>query len=154
MEDLFGIIIFAAIFLLSMLGKKKPKSGQATRARAQQRPRPRPPITPRSAPAKPLDAPARPQGLTGFLEMLQGQLEQQLPEHADAGRVVSIEPVHAEDARPLDAASHEAFHEQYVEPLPPVGHGVTVPHRYRLTPRTAREAVVWTAIFSKPKGLE
>jgi hypothetical protein len=57
-----------------------------------------------------------------------------------------------ETLTPLGEASHRRFHEQYIEPdlaPQPVRRS-----RYRLTPKTAREAVVWTAIFSPPKGYE
>jgi hypothetical protein len=155
-EDLFGIIVFIVIILLSTLGKRKPKpgSGQAARGAARTRPPARTP-TPHGTrtPAQPLEAPARPQqGLAGFLELLQGQLEARPPEYAtEVPDEIAIEPSFPE-AQPLDAASHKEFHDRYVDEERP--ERITAWHRYHLTPQTARDAVIWTTIFSKPKGLE
>lgn len=152
MEDLFGIIIFVIIALLSMMGKKKPKAQPPARVRRPPMRTPSPATRPERA--EPVEAPARPEGFGALLEMLQGQLEQRAPEYTEVPEAISLEPVESRDARPLDAASHEAFHEQYVVEPALETQAPAARHRYRLTPTTAREAVVWTAIFSKPKGLE
>ncbi len=165
MEDLIQVAVVVAVLLLSLLGGgKKKKQAQAQR-RAQTRPRPPPqpqpqrPARPRApqAGARPVE-PQRQQGFEAILDLLRGELpllEPQPPEAAGAAPVqsdVDDEARPLETLAPLDEASHRAFHEQYVEPgLQPQPRRVS---RYRLTPKTAREAVVWTAIFSPPKGSE
>jgi hypothetical protein len=64
-----------------------------------------------------------------------------------------------DEARPIEvlgpepSASHREFHERYVDALES-GLAARPSIVRRLTPRTAREAVIWKTIFDKPKGLE
>ena len=161
MEDLvqFGVLIFVLVVWL-LGGSKK---------RTQRPPAPRPPAPrPQGAPPRerprPLAAPApqarrQPESLAEILDLLRGEMlppepeRYELPEEPDAAETApeDLRPLESTDA--LDAATHERFHERFVD-AEPVGAPLSRVRRYRLTPRTARDAVVWTAIFSRPKGLE
>lgn len=163
MEDLvqFGVLIFFLVVWL-LGGNKK---------RKQRPPTPRPPVPrprPQGAPpverSRPVAAPApraqrQPESLAEILDLLRGeQLPPEperypLPEEPEAAETTpeELRPLESTDA--LDAATHEEFHERFVDAE---GFGVSPSRarRYRLTPKTARDAMVWTAIFSRPKGLE
>ena len=62
-------------------------------------------------------------------------------------------------ARALDSVDvsrkreHDEFHDLYVD-AEPKQQPRKKSRYHRVTPRTAREAVVWKTIFSPPKGLE
>jgi hypothetical protein len=165
-EDLIQVAVIVAILLVSLLGGgKKRKRAQAQR-QAQTRARPTPPpqsqrtTRPRAQPAgKQQVEPQRQQGFEAILDLLRGELPSALepkppPQDLSPAVAESVDdearPV--ETLKPLDEESHAAFHERYVE-RGPEARPVRV-KRYRLTPKTAREAVVWTAIFSPPKGYE
>jgi hypothetical protein len=66
--------------------------------------------------------------------------------------VLTEEAASLETLEPMGEPSHRAFHERYIDE--PAESVPRARHRYRLTPTTAREAVIWTAIFSHPKGME
>ena len=99
-----------------------------------------------------------------LLDLLQGRgpaprpvaLPEPEPEPAASLEVVEAEEQSIESLDPEGSPSYRAFHEQYVEhePAPDsvLQHPVTAAVVRRLTPRTAREAVIWKAIFDKPKG--
>jgi hypothetical protein len=162
-EDLLQLAIFAAILLLSLLGGAKKKADEQRRVQKRPhptgpRPQPQGPTPPRTARPAPPPRTAerqRQEGLEAILDLLRGELPSPPEPEPDAAPTSEAFPDEArslETLEPLGAASHRAFHERYIEPdLAPPPIRVS---RYRLTPQTAREAVVWTAIFSPPKGLE
>ncbi len=87
--------------------------------------------------------------------MLEGRLPDTVPRPEPmpvAQPEVDDEAVSLETLEAAGTTSHERFHEKYMdqepEPKP-----TSIRHRYGLTPRTAREAVIWATIFSKPKGM-
>jgi hypothetical protein len=167
MADLFELLIFLGVVFLSLLasGKKKKKPGaqaqpQAT-GRAQARPTARTsrPLPQAAAQRTAADAPSRQAGVEDLLDILRGRLP--MPEPAARATPQAVpediddEAVSLEDVDFDRATAHETFHDKYVEePSPIVTSRRESRHKYRLTPRTAREAVVWTAIFTRPKGLE
>lgn len=86
----------------------------------------------------------------GFEELR--PIEQERPEEVVEGpEAISLETLEA-----AGEASHVRFHEKYFGASPsgePAGGASPVPRRARrVSPRTAREAVIWTAIFGRPKG--
>jgi hypothetical protein len=179
-EDLVQFALFLGFILIWLLGTGKKKKTQRPQQRPQQkrpqvqtqrRPDPssaRAPTTPRSrAPAQQPPSATRQQPET-LADLLRDVLKGELP---DATRVPEPEPepepyefgapepeVFTEEAASLETLeptgepSHRVFHERYVD-VPAVS-APRARHRYRLTPTTAREAVIWTAIFSHPKGME
>ena len=59
-----------------------------------------------------------------------------------------------ETLTPAGRASHERFHERYIEPLESVEEwGKRRARSGRVGPRSAREAMIWGAIFGKPKAM-
>jgi hypothetical protein len=150
-EELLQFAIMAGVALIWLLGSVK-KAGQRRRPPPVRRPQPQRPAQARPSEARPQGGPAwRQEGLEAILDLLRGELPP-LPEPEPVPDVPQAATEIDDEARPLNEASHRAFHEQYVE-----GDLTPAPvrrSRYRLTPKTAREAVVWTAIFSPPKGYE
>ncbi len=83
------------------------------------------------------------------------------PEPPEAKEPASLERIEEEATsletlEPAGRESHRRFHERYVDkPPPPPSQPVRpVPRWRRITPNTAREAVIWRTIFSPPKGLD
>ncbi len=175
MEDLVQFALFVGFILIWLLGtgrKKAQRPTQPPRRAPQARPRPR--AAPRAAPSA--GAPSRqpvatrpppaqrrqPETLADLLrDVLQGELPDvtRVPEPEAQSLEVTVAEVPQEEAvsletvEPAGGASHVAFHERYMD-VPADQPVSAARHRYRLTPRTAREAVIWTAIFSHPKGME
>lgn len=162
MDDLIQIALFAAIVLFSLLGGAKKRADQQRRAQRGQPGGPRRPSRPASGRqpgvARPQgQARQRQEGLEAILDLLRGELptppvREPPPESADVTVELDDEARPLETTSPLDAASHRRFHEQYIQPT--LAPRPARRSRYRLTPKTGREAVVWTAIFSPPKGYE
>lgn len=166
MEDLvqFGVLIFFLVVWLLGGSKKRTHHPPAQRPRPELR-RPRgeaaPPRETYAGPgaASPPPAQPQPEGLAAILDLLRGELTPPQPERYPLPTEPHAEEVVPEELRPLestdavDAGTHEAFHERFVD-----GEGFAAPvtraRRYLLTPKTARDAVVWAAIVSRPKGLE
>jgi hypothetical protein len=153
MEDLVQVLVILAIILFSIL------SGAGKKKRAQARPpvgRPQPrPAVPQ---ARPVEAASAGDGQTevmeGLLDLLRGRVPLEVPAPLpEPPPPADEEAVSLEDLEPDMAASHQAFQDKYVTPAQPPP---TVPRRvsrYRLTPKTARDAIVWSEIFGKPKGM-
>lgn len=82
------------------------------------------------------------------------------PQPPEAKEAVSLERITEEAAsletlKPAGGESHRRFHERYVDAPPPPSQPVRpVPRWRRITPNTAKEAVIWRTIFSPPKGLD
>jgi hypothetical protein len=184
MDDLVSLLIFLGVFIFSLLaGGKKRKAQQQrppTRARPPTAAGPRErqvPATERltSRPeALATERPAsRPVGATprgdqgtasnepkdmveGLLDLLRGRIPIEMPPKPveQPEILVDDEAQSLEELRPDREREHREFHEKYVALSTPARVTSRPRSRYRLTPKTAREAVVWTAIFTKPKGLE
>jgi hypothetical protein len=103
-------------------------------------------------------APAqRQEGLEAILDLLRGESPsppkpEPVTDAPQSAAEIDDEARPLETLTPLGEASHRRFHEKYIEP--DLTHTPVKRSRYRLTPKTARDAVVWTAIFSPPKGYE
>lgn len=171
MDDLFQIIIFAAILLLGLLSGRKKKKQAPQRPRA---PRPEPRRQQRAAervePALSTRAqsPTRPappaRERTTLEKTLFDLLQQHLPEPPPPEPVaLPVEAAPAQEARSLEALEidggerHARFHERYVEPLVEAEGPPTRGGRRRavvLDPKTLREAVIWQTVLGKPKGLD
>jgi len=153
MDDFVQVLVFLAIILFSILsgaGKKKRAQARPPVPRPQPRPavpQPRPMETARSAPAE-----GQSELAEGLLDLLRGRVPLEVPAQPQEPPPPAEEEAVLEDLEPDMAASHQAFQETYVAaaPQPPAS-----PHksRYQLTPTTARDAVVWSEIFGKPKGM-
>lgn len=92
------------------------------------------------------------------LQQEQGMVERaggSEPERDMLGQVIETRPVErAVSLETLEAAgeaSHERFHEKYIRPDAGVPH-VRIRHLH-LTPRTARDAIVWMEVLGTPKGM-
>jgi len=168
MEDIVQLVIFLAVIFFGLLmggGKKKRQQQQ----QQQQRRMRRPPATPlREHSTAPEPKPTRQSFSQEIMDLLQEQLPE--PEVEEPGppsvlperqprEAVSLEvvDVEARSLETLEAAggrSHEVFHERYMDG-PVSKPKKSRPSEFRrITPRTAREAVIWSTIFSPPKGLE
>jgi len=164
MEDLVSLLIFAAVFIFSLLagGKKKRAKGK----RPPVRPQPQAAVreSPRTAQPTMAAAPTRepkpggePQEMVeGLLDLLRGRIpiEARTPQAEPEARVDIDDEAQSLMGAPDRAQEHREFHNKYVEHSVPATVTSRPQSRYRLTPKTAREAVVWTAIFTKPKGME
>lgn len=161
MDELAQLIIFIVIALVAMLGSAKKKPQQ------RQPPRPvrRPPVPRRPTGVPPSVDTSRERLKEDLLDLLQGRVPSP-PRRPPAPPPLpvpepdrSIEFPPEEEARSIESlepegsASHAAFHEKYVEAPQPASEVRRALVR-RLTPRTAREAVIWKTIFDKPKGME
>ncbi len=180
MDDLFTMVLFGVFILFGLLSaarKKKrppgPSPGRPRRPRTVAPPRPRVPRSPagpvaRTGAQRPRTAPptlARPRpetpgrGLAEELfDLLRGQVEQRVED-----KPVIVEPPEpVAEARSLETlepegrASHERFHDLYVDetPTPPPGR-VEVRRRFRIgiSHRRLRDAIVMNAVLGPPKGL-
>ena len=95
------------------------------------------------------------------MDLLQAQLPEpaveepeRQPREAVSLEVIEEEAQSLETLEPAGGRSHRVFHERYME-QPESKPKESRPSRFRrITPRTAREAVIWKTIFSPPKGLE
>ncbi len=140
---------------------------------APERTRPEPRLTP--APKAAAGEPTRHSVAQEILQLLGAQLEEEAapqvapppaPQRREAAALddyrreaVSLERPPRE-ARGLDTVEpsrkreHAEFHERYVDAAAEQGPRRRASRYHRLTPRTAREAVIWKTIFSPPKALE
>ncbi len=165
MGDLFEIIIFVSIFLLSlMFGRKKKRAASGTRTRVQSprqavsRARPRP--SPRPLPRRP--APdqvhpfAEPLGSRAIAEQILEQFRAAIEPPPPPESVADDEAQSVETLEPAGRASHERFHERYVDSTPSAPPAVTKPRRSPLVlrPSTMRQAIIWREVLGPPKGLE
>ena len=97
--------------------------------------------------------------MSAILDLLRGELVPPQPQPYPLPTEPDTAEVPAEELRPLetvdavDAVTHEAFHRRFVDAEMSEVPGVRA-RRYILTPKTARDAIVWTVILSRPKGLE
>lgn len=166
MEDFVQLIIFlAVIFFGLMMGAGKKKKQQQ-----QQRPQrpPARPVSQRTSARAPEGKPTRQSFAQEMMELLQAQLPEppvekpdllsalpdRQPREAVSLEVIEEEAKSLETLEPAGGRSHEVFHERYMD-QPDSKPKETRPSRFRrITPRTAREAVIWKTIFSPPKGLE
>ncbi len=153
MEDLVTLLIFAGVFIFSLIaGGKKKKRAQGQRPPA----RPRPQVAVRPSP-EPTQS-GEPQELVeGLLDLLRGRIPTEMrvePGPAPPPVEVDDEAVSLEVMVPDREQEHQEFHDKYVATSVPATVTPRPRSRYRLTPKTAREAVVWTAIFTRPKGME
>jgi len=166
MDDIVQLVIFLAVIFFGLLmggGKKKRQQQQ----RRMQRP---PATTPRErATARaPEPQPTRQSFAQEIMDLLQTQLPEaeveepglpsvlpeRQPREAVSLEVIEEEARSLETLEPAGGKSHRVFHERYVD-APESKPKESRPSRFRLiTPRTAREAVIWRTIFSPPKGLE
>lgn len=129
------------------------------------------PLTP--VPTESAGEPTRRSITTEILELLGAQLDEQrsppLPPPAPAREAVALDEYRRDavslerpsrEPRALDSVElsrqreHDEFHDRYID-----AQGKPQPRRarsryHRLTPRTAREAVIWKTIFSPPKAFE
>jgi len=164
MDGLLEVLVVAGVFfLLSALGgKRKPQTRPGPDARRPQvpaRPRPQMPAPRRAAGRAPGPPAARGEPAT-LTEALFAVLRGEVPETAPPpprGEFIPEGPeaVSLETLEPAGEASHARFEAKYVDhPSTFEVHGKRRACRVHLTPKTAREAVVWTAIFSPPKGLQ
>ena len=170
MDDLVQVLVIGAIILFSIL------SGAGKKKRAQVRPpapRPRPsrPTVPergpvedaRSAPGVPVRsqpqlpetaADGQTEVMEGLLDLLRGRVPLEVPAPPlEPPLPAEDEAVSLEDLEPDMAASHQAFQEKYVAATQPPSKVPRRVSRYQLTPTTARDAIVWSEIFGKPKGM-
>jgi hypothetical protein len=163
MEDLVSLLIFAGVFIFSLLagGKKKRAQGKRPPVRPQPaavKQRPRSAQSPlAAAPTRQPKPGGEPQEMVeGLLDLLRGRIpiEAHVPEVEREARVEMDDEAQSLMDMPDRAQEHREFHSKYVEHSMPATVTSRPRSRYRLTPKTAREAVVWTAIFSKPKGME
>jgi hypothetical protein len=181
-EDLVQFALFVGFILIWLLGTGKKKKTQRPQQGPQQRPQqkrpqvraqPRPtasagaPTTRARVPAQqpPPAARRQPETLTDLLrDVLQGELPDvtRVPEPepepyefgAPEAEVFTEEAASLETLEPTGETSHRTFHERYIDVPVADTSARRARHRYRLTPKTARDAVIWTAIFSQPKGME
>ncbi len=164
MGDLFEIIIFVSIFLLSLLfGRKKKRAASGTRARVQSprqaasRARPRP--SPRPLPRRP--APdqvhpfAEPLGSRAIAEQILEQFRAAIEPPPPPESVADDEAQSVETLEPAGRASHERFHERYIDSTPSAPPTVTKPRRSPLVlrPSTMRQAIIWREVLGPPKGM-
>ncbi len=167
MEDLVSLLLFAAIFIFTLMKSSKKKvQGQRPVRRPVQRParreapvaaRPRPAVPDAGGTRAPEAGAAPGEIVEGLLDLLRGRIPLELePQRAK----VAPQPVMDDEARSLESTEpdrdreHQEFHETVEATSVPAAVTPRRRSRYRLTPKTARDAVVWTAIFTKPKGLE
>lgn len=175
MDELVQFAVFVVFILFWLIGtgrkksKRPPQPPQRARPQVRARPRAAPsagaPTGRAPAPTRQAPPPPRrqPETLADLLrDVLQGELPDAMrvpepePEPYEFGapeaEVLPEEAASLETLEPTGEQSHRVFHERYVD-VPAVS-APRARHRYRLTPTTAREAVIWTAIFSHPKGME
>ncbi len=159
--DLFQFVIFLLLALAWLFAGTRKRQQRPTRPSPQRRPRaPRQPMPPEELTGAPLPTP--PLERHDWLDLLREQLET-----AAGGGLPPPEPETALDAVPLapeaqsletlepaGEASHRRFHERYVEQAPAPAPRPRADVFPALTPRTARQAIVWREILGPPKGLE
>ncbi len=119
---------------------------------------------PERRPAEPQPLPTR-EGLTrDILELLGAQLPEPAVEtqleaappwaaEAQSPRQVDIEAQSLESLEAAGGRDHDLFHKRYVDaPQEPTERETPRASLRRLTPKTARQAVIWKTILSPPKG--
>ena len=175
MGDFVELIIFLAVVFFSLLAggsKKKKKRAGGTAAPAPPRQRPQ---QPRAQPVRsgttrspgprverrpePPVAADRQSLAQQIFDMLSDQLpevtevEPSQPEPSEAVSLerVDFEPQSLETLEPDRRRTHDEFHERYVDDSQPAR---VLRRKGRISPANAREAVIWKAIFSPPKGME
>ena len=176
MDELIQLLLFAAIILFALFGrKKKPQQTQKPRPRPQApRPRLRTDVPARQAAAsEPAAArPARRRGLAEDLfEMLQQHMEAPQPraapqlEMAPPPEPVAVEiPESLETLEPAGEESHRRFRERYVEPTSgdvtrerkdkPYEEPAERRRRLELTRKKLQHAFVMKEIIGPPKGMQ
>ncbi len=163
MDDLIQLLVFVAVVFFSLLAGGK-KRGQKRRPPRPARPHP---VEPRELPSAPRvrarsEGPApRAQVAEDLLEILSGRVPESLRAvEARARRRVPAPPEVDDEAQSLESleeegsAAHQRFHERYVDQhaVPTTTSGPRGARR--ITPSTAREAVIWRTIISPPKSME
>ncbi len=161
MDNLFEIIIFASIFLLSLLfGRRKKRTAPGTGTRAQSprqaasRARPRPsPQRPARDQVHPF---AEPLGSRAIAEQILEQFRAVVEPPPPPESVVDDEAQPVETLEPAGGASHERFHERYIDSTPTAPPAVTRSRRapLLLRPNTMRQAIIWREVLGPPKGLD
>ncbi len=164
MGDLFEIIIFASIFLLSLLFSRKKKraaSGTGTRAQSPRqtasRARPRPSPSPRRPAPDQVHPFAEPLGSRAIAEQILEQFRAAIePPPPPPESVADDEAQSVETLEPAGGASHERFHERYIDSTPTAPPAVTKPRRSPLVlrPNTLRQAIIWREVLGPPKGMD
>lgn len=169
--ELFQIVIFLLIILSALFGAGRKKKERPSRTPPARHRRPPREPAPRRVERRP-----EPAGEADWLEALREQLEIAAgrapappqppapPSEARAPReerpLEEIRPVEARSLETLEPAGEESHRRLHARLLAqPVEFPAAGPMRrgYRLpiiTPRTAREAVVWREVFGPPKALE
>jgi hypothetical protein len=165
MDGLLEVLVVAGVFfLLSALGGGKRKQQarprpDARRPQVPARPRPQTPA-PRGRTDRVPGPPAARGEPASLTDALFAILRGEVPETAappPRGEFIPEGPeaVSLETLEPAGEASHERFEAKYVDhPATFEVQGARRVRRLHVTPRAARDAVVWTAILSKPKGLQ
>jgi hypothetical protein len=166
--DFIELLIFLAVVFFSLLagGAKKRRTGTGRAASSPPRP-PRPPQTrPTQVPREALpEAPSPREGVAReLLELLGAQLPEPVAEPQveepppPFPEAVSLERTDfkaesLESLQPAGDKDHDLFHQRYVDaPQEPAKPETPRAHFRRLTPKTARQAVIWKTILSPPKG--
>ncbi len=164
MDDIVQLIIFLAIVFFSLMVGGSKKKRQQQQRRAQRSRHPAQSVGEGTGAQAPERMAERKPFAQEILDLLQAQLpEPPAEEHAPPERplreAVALDAFvrEAKSLETLEAAggkSHEVFHERYMDG--PVSESKkSRPSQFRrINPRTAREAVIWSTIFSPPKGLE
>ena len=178
MDDILNVVIFAVIFLLAAVfkGKKKP-GGTGTRPAQHSAVRPQPRAAPstRRGPALEQAAAGRawgePQGaMHEIVELLKAQYVEEGEEtggDGEGGEVTEAEapsspwsPRSSETRESLETleaaggASHERFHERYIDDTLSLPATVRARYSFHREPISMRQAIVWREILGPPKGLD
>lgn len=176
MGDFAELIVFLAVVLISLLvgGKKRSKQQQRPAARRPQARPVRRPQTLSPTPQGTAGAPTRESLAREILQLLGAEVPQESapPEEEPPApqrsyvalddyrrEAISLERA-PEEARSLDSVElsrqreHDEFHDRYVDSGAQPQPRRAASRYHRITPRTAREAVIWKTIFSPPKALE
>ncbi len=163
MDNLFEIIIFASIFLLSLLfGRRKKRTVPGTGTRAQSprqaasRARPRPSPSPRRPAHDQVHPFAEALGSRAIAEQILEQFRAATEPPPPPESVADDEAQSVETLEPAGGASHERFHERYIDSTPTAPPAVTKPRRSPLVlrPNTMRQAIIWREVLGPPKGLD
>lgn len=179
MDDILNLVIFAVIFLLAAAFKKKKPGGTGTRPAQPRAVRPQPraatgtrpsPALEQAAAGRAWGEPQRGAGMQEIFELLRAQYVEEGEEtggDGEGGEVTEPEapssswsqglsetPESLETPEPAGGASHERFHERYIDDT--LSRPATVRARYSFhrEPISMRQAIVWREILGPPKGLE
>ena len=181
MDNILSLVIFAVIFLLAAAFKKKKPGAAGTRPAQPRavRPQPRAAASTRRAPAPaPEQAAAgrawgEPQGGGGMQEIFELLRAQYVEEGEETGgdgegeevteaeapssswsQGLSETPESLETLEPAGGASHEQFHERYIDDTLSRPATVRPQPSFHRKPISMRQAIVWREILGPPKGLE